>query len=265
MVWMSVTTSELVPGDIVRLSTATTGSGGGIPADIVLLNGTAVCDEALLNGESIPQLKHALEIPKVTRGQEEQVERLDMQDNQYKESILFAGTALLAATPDEDVTDHDGSDAAPDAGVVGMVLRTGFETLQGNLLRTMAHSSQSAKGGGSGSGANTWDTFVFISLLLVCAVLAAGWVLNEGWNDERRNRFRLVLHVIIIITSVVPPELPMELSLAVTNSVADLMKRCKVYCTEHYRIPLAGEVNLCCFDKTGKWDRLMINASIFWW
>jgi manganese-transporting P-type ATPase len=95
------------------------------------------------------------------------------------------------------------------------------------------------------------DTFVFIFLLVLCAIGAAVYVLNEGWYDERRNRFRLILHVVIIVTSVVPPELPMELSLAVTNSVADLMKRCNVFCTEHFRIPWAGEVDVCCFDKTG--------------
>ena len=73
----------------------------------------------------------------------------------------------------------------------------------------------------------------------------------RGMDRGTRNPFRLVLHVIIIITSVVPPELPMELSLAVTNSVADLMKRCRVYCTEPFRIPWAGQVDTCCFDKTG--------------
>ena len=77
------------------------------------------------------------------------------------------------------------------------------------------------------------------------------YVLSVGWHDERRNHFRLILHVIMIITSVVPPELPMELSLAITNSVSDLIRRCHVYCTEHYRIPYAGQVNICCFDKTG--------------
>jgi cation-transporting ATPase 13A1 len=66
----------------------------------------------------------------------------------------------------------------------------------------------------------------------------------------QHGQFRLSLHVVIIITSVVPPELPMELSLAVTNSVADLMKR-RIFCTEVFRIPLAGQVNVCCFDKTG--------------
>ncbi len=65
------------------------------------------------------------------------------------------------------------------------------------------------------SSGNSLETVCFIGILVVFAVLAAGSVLAEGLRDERRNKFRLVLHCVMIVTSVVPPELPMELSLAV--------------------------------------------------
>ena len=57
--------------------------------------------------------------------------------------------------------------------------------------------------------ANTAEAAAFIAVLMVFAVAAAGYVLKEGLGDERRNRFRLYLHCIMIVTSVVPPELPM--------------------------------------------------------
>ena len=230
--WMLVKTHELVPGDYVSI--AATGHPVPIPADILLVQGTAVCDEALLTGESIPQLKHPLEF---TKDQEDASTVLDCQDSLQKESVLFGGTNAL-------VTNQDGKDLAPDQGVAGIVLRTGFATTQGNLLRTMAHAQKV-------DGVHTWDTLVFILLLVAFAIGAAVYVLHEGWHDDRRNRFRLILHVILIVTSVVPPELPMELSLAVTNSFAALVRRSQVYCTELYRIPWAGQVDICCFDKTG--------------
>ncbi len=290
--WKLVTTNDLIVGDVISLSSSSTsyngmvgdGSGGAtndhhgvhIPADLLLMKGSAVVNEAMLTGESIPQMKESIDVVASALGgsgcndngsSSSASDRLplDIDDSSYKRALLFGGTVLvnhssLSITDDEE-NDRDNENStkstkssssreiskSPDNGCIAMVLRTGFDTQQGSLLRTMVHTSTKAQS----DGVNTKDTFLFILILLLCAVFSSTIVLQHGWNDPKRNRFKLILHVIIIITSVVPPELPMELSLAVTSSLADLIKRCAVYCTEPFRIPLAGMVDTCAFDKTG--------------
>lgn len=48
--------------------------------------------------------------------------------------------------------------------------------------------------------------------------------LSAGLADETRSHYKVMLNCVMIITSVVPPELPMELSLAVNNSLMALSK-----------------------------------------
>ena len=52
----------------------------------------------------------------------------------------------------------------------------------------------------------------------------------------------------------------MELSLAVSTSISDLVSRCKVYCTEPWRIPMAGKVDVCCFDKVSNFGNVSANG-----
>jgi magnesium-transporting ATPase (P-type) len=90
--------------------------------------------------------------------------------------------------------------------------------VQGNLMRKILYATERVVGDGDST-----DTSRFIAVLVCFAVLASAYVLYCGVGDERRNQFRLALHCIMIVTSVVPPELPMELSLAVRDNV--------MYCT----------------------------------
>jgi len=69
------------------------------------------------------------------------------------------------------------------------------------------------------------ETYLYLLILLCFALTASYYVLSEGLKDPDRSRYKLMLRCIIIITNVVPPELPMELSMAVNYSIIQLVKK----------------------------------------
>ncbi|CAL5420623.1 unnamed protein product [Camellia sinensis] len=159
--WVKLSGMDLLPGDVVSIgrSTGENGEDKSVPADMLILAGSAIVNEAILTGESTPQWK-----------------------------------SFLMKTPD--------------GGCLAVVLRTGFETSQGKLMRTILFSTERVT-------ANSWESGLFILFLVVFAVITAGYVLKKGLEDPTRSKYKLFLSCSLIITSVIPPELPMELSIAV--------------------------------------------------
>lgn len=226
--WKQLQTDELLPGDLV--SVTRTSEESALPCDLLLLDGTAIVNEAMLSGESTPLLKESIKL--------RPADEFLQPDGLDKNSLLHGGTMALQVTK----ADNSVVPTAPDNGALAYVCKTGFETSQGSLVRMMIFSSERVSVGNK-------EAFFFILFLLVFAIAASWYVWVEG-TRMGRIQSKLILDCIIVITSVVPPELPMELTMAVNASLAALQKYF-VYCTEPFRIPLAGRIDVCCFDKTG--------------
>eukprot|EP00761_Pharyngomonas_kirbyi_P014158 gb/GECH01014188.1/.p1 GENE.gb/GECH01014188.1/~~gb/GECH01014188.1/.p1 ORF type:complete len:1187 (+),score=268.83 gb/GECH01014188.1/:1-3561(+) len=250
--WQSINTEHLVPGDIISLVRGARLSSGDhqtVPCDAALLSGTCIVDEALLTGESTPQRKSFVETM-------DPDSKLDIASSfEHRRYVVFGGTRILDHHSASSL-EHDSSSPSPsssqsnpplppDGGVVCCVLRTGFDTSQGRLVRTILHSSNA-----SHSHTNNTEALLFIACLLMFAVAASGYVLVESLRAGDRSLMQILLKCTLILTSVVPPELPMELSLAVNSSLIAL-SRLRIFCTEPFRIPAAGKVGVACFDKTG--------------
>ncbi len=279
--WMPMTSEDLLPGDIFSLTrcgkdeedkkeaaqqqqrlkgqhVAAGQSYDTVPCDCLLLRGTVVVNEASLTGESIPQMKEGL-----TSGTIADDETLDLKANNHRVHVLYGGTNILSLVSDEErmmetserrkdkvrcgenATSSQQQLETPDGGCLACVLRTGFSSSQGKLVRMIEGSSNKIQ-------ADFRDTSLLLLLLLTFAVCSSAYVLNHGMKEHglRRSKYELLLHCILIITSVVPPELPMQLTTTVSSSLMTLMKF-RIFCTEPYRIPFAGKVDVCIFDKTG--------------
>lgn len=236
-IWKIAQSNELLPGDIIGIQRNPEAS---FPCDVLLLQGNVLVNEAMLTGESVPQMK-----VHVASGLDEQLDMV----GRHRQHIVSAGTNIMMHQNSQNSSRFKKVPRAGSSAVsVGYVLRTGFDTTQGKLCRTILFSADRVT-------VSSKEAYFFILILLAFALVACAYVLYDGLvvtprTETPRSTFKLLLSVSHIITSVVPPEFPIMLSLAVNLSLVALVQK-GIFCTEPFRVPLAGQIQTCCFDKTG--------------
>ena len=149
--------------------------------------------------------------------------------------FLFCGTKIIR-------TRRPQEDQGEDAAALALVVRTGFNTTKGALVRSMLFPKP--------SGFSFYrDSFRYISVMGVIAIL--------GFTASLVNFVRLGIawHLIIIraldlITIVVPPALPATLTIG-TNFALSRLKAKNIFCISPQRVNVGGKLDLMCFDKTG--------------
>ena len=120
----------------------------------------------MLSGESTPLLKESIQLL-------EDKDNLDV-DGQHNGAILFSGTKVLrAGTGSAASVGLKAPINTPDGGSLGVVLRTGFGTAQGQLVWTMIFSTERVS-------ANNIESFLFIGFLLIFVIAASWYVWVKG-------------------------------------------------------------------------------------
>ncbi|RVX69518.1 hypothetical protein B0A52_06582 [Exophiala mesophila] len=226
--WRAAKSGDLVPGDVYEVSDP---SLSQLPCDSLLLAGDCIINESMLTGESIPVSK----IP-IT---DEALHYIDLGATSIHPSVaryfLFCGTKIIRARRPTDTDDDE-------AVALAMVVRTGFNTTKGALVRSMLFPKP--------SGFKFYrDSFRYISVM--------GGIAAIGFVASFLNFIKLGLawHLIIVraldlITIVVPPALPATLTIG-TNFALSRLKRQQIFCISPQRVNVAGKLDIVCFDKTG--------------
>ena len=228
---------NLVPGDIFELPD----NGMAMPCDCILLSGSIIINEAMLTGESTPIIKSHL--PNIAQNFDED------SDTKY---FLFAGTKIVQKRAENKKPN------------IALVYSTGFNSVKGNLIRSILYpvdveskfSSESKK--------------FLIIMAVICLVgylailpFRIMHLINEVDEEDKGDEIKeIIIKFLDLITTAVPPSLPCCLGIGIGIAQGRIKKR-GIMCINRDKITSAGKVNVCVFDKTGTLTEDHLNIAGF--
>ncbi|KUF94224.1 hypothetical protein AM588_10005688 [Phytophthora nicotianae] len=226
-----VSPADLVVGDVVVIDE------GVIPADIALLSGHCMADEATLTGEAIPVTKQALAAPDPSFAVNSKLKTT------HRESVLFAGSTVLELAHSSST---QGNRDESKTSTRGVVLSAGFSTSKGELFRSILFPTplQLTKRLES-------DSYRFMGALSALAFILFVVRMNNAMHDQGVSFGRAFLSAFDLVTIAVPPALPVVLTAGVGFALSRLESQADVACIDAARMNIAGHIDCFCFDKTG--------------
>ncbi|KAK9674726.1 hypothetical protein K7432_016952, partial [Basidiobolus ranarum] len=233
--WRMVSSDGLVPGDVFEVNTD---EFANFPCDGILLDGDCIVNESMLTGESIPVSK----IPVVNGALAEMDLSVSNVHPNIAKHFLFSGTRIIRVRPgllDMSIKDDESGISGK---AIGLVVRTGFNTTKGALVRSMLFPKPN-------KFAFYRDSFRFIGVLGCIAIVGfmisvVNFIkLGVPWE-------KILVRALDLITIVVPPALPATMSVGTTFAISRLRK-CGIFCISPTRVNVCGKINAMCFDKTG--------------
>ncbi|XP_057317780.1 polyamine-transporting ATPase 13A3-like [Hydractinia symbiolongicarpus] len=220
----SKSSKDLVPGDVLVIPP----EGLHLPCDAVLLNGRCVVNESTLTGESFPTTKTGIDGMTSASGS---VLTEIFSVNMHKRHTLYNGTEILQA--------HFYGE---DTRILAVVIRTGFCTLKGRLIRSIIHPKP------------VHFTFFRDSMKFI---LFLGFLAFFGFVYTIIIFIRhgeppgvIARKSLDVFTIAVPPALPACMSIGLMYALHRLRKK-RIYCIDPARVNVCGKVKMFVFDKTG--------------
>ena len=244
--WIQFPASELLPGDVFRLTFDRSSGDITMPVDALILEGGCIADEAVLTGECIPQAKRPVE-------ESDANAKLDF-DGTNRNSILFAGTKVLHSTKQtiEEVEEFS---------VKCLALRTGTYSSRGELMRAL---TKSASQYGTISNQNIEsDALKLIAALSIFAFFSClSLVVSFGGAKEKvtvtartASPFRRIIQCTRILIASIPSDIPLAISAIASSCIENLRKEADVVCTDPGSLLTSAHVDVAVFDKVNLFVR----------
>lgn len=209
--FIQIPSEDLVPGDVIQLE-----SPWKVPCDVLLSQGSLIVNEGLLTGESIAVWK----TPMLNNSQ------VLYSPEQCRQHTVYCGTTAVYAEPQS----------------WGLVLATGFQTLQGEAISAILYPKPSR------------FKFEKHSILFISAFAAIAFVgllfCVRSFMREHSSLLSITVTILDMLTIALPPALPLAMSIGATLAAGRLAKA-GISCSLRQAINPAGRVSVICFDKTG--------------